>query len=208
MSAPSIQVWLLIPAKPSWLAKQRLTPVLPEAERRQFTHWLLATLLDTVHTSDADVQPILLTSDPDLAALAAPYGYPTLPDPPNADLNSVLEQGRAYAMEQGAESLLILPTDIPYLTPATLNAFIAYSESTYPSVLIAPDREGIGTNALFMHPATAIPFRFGIASAARHRAEAQKSGIPFLEYRDPAFARDIDLPEHYLHLKEVLSIEY
>ena len=177
------------PCQTLWLAKQRLASVLSEEERTHFTHWLLTTLLATVHASAGNLHPILLTSDPSLVALATPYGYSTLPDPPNADLNAVLEHGRAYAIEQGAESLLILPTDIPYLTPAALSAFIAYTEGTTPCVLIAPDREGIGTNALLVRPATAIPFRFGIDSAARHRAEAQKSGIPFLEYRDPAFAQ-------------------
>lgn len=200
MSPSPAKVWILIPAKPSWLAKQRLASVLSEKERRHFTHWLLSTLLATVHASAGNVHPILLTSDPSLATLAVPYGYPTLPDPPNADLNAVLEHGRAYAVEQGAESLLILPTDIPYLTPVALSAFIAYAEGTTPCVFIAPDREGIGTNALLLRPATVIPFRFGIDSATRHGAEAQKSGIPFLEYRDPAFARDIDMPDHYREL--------
>lgn len=207
MPASPTKIWVLIPAKPSWLAKQRLASVLSEEERRHFTHWLLTTLLATVHASAVDVHPILLTSDPSLAALGAPYGYPTLPDPPTADLNAVLEYGRAYAIEQGAESLLILPTDIPYLTSATLSAFITYAEGTTSCVLIAPDREGIGTNALLLRPATAIPFRFGIDSAVRHRAEAQKSGIPFLEYRSPAFAQDIDMPDHYREFTRLLCTE-
>jgi len=190
-------MYLLIPAKPTWLAKQRLSSVLSAEERSHFTRCLLTTLLATVHAGELNLHPILLTSDPDLAAIAVPYGCTTLPDPPDADLNTVLENGRAYAIEQGAESLLILPTDIPYLTPTALRTFVAHAQGTDPCVLIAPDREGMGTNALLLRPAHAIPFRFGSGSAARHRVEAQKSGIPVLEYRDPAFAQDIDIPDHY-----------
>ncbi len=207
MPSKSAKVWLLIPAKPSWLSKQRLSPVLSEEERTHFTRWLLATLLATVHASTIEAFPLLLTSDPGLAALAAPYGYSTLADPPNADLNEVLEHGRAYAVAHGGESLVVLPTDIPYLTPDALSTFIAHAGGVSPCVLIAPDREGIGTNALLLRPASAIPFRFGIDSAARHRAEAEKNGIPILEYRTPAFARDIDLPEHYREFTRLLCTE-
>lgn len=201
------KIWLLIPAKPSWIAKQRLAPVLTKEERSEFTCWLLATLLATIHASNLDAHPILLTSDPDLAALAAPYGYPTLPDPPNADLNDVLEHGRAYAIERGAHGLVVLPTDIPYLTPSALSSFITHGEGVSSCVLIAPDREGIGTNALLVRPAAAIPFRFGPDSAARHRAEAKRNGIPILEYRAPEFARDIDLPDHYREFTRLMGKE-
>jgi 2-phospho-L-lactate/phosphoenolpyruvate guanylyltransferase len=188
---------ILIPAKPSWLAKRRLAPILSGSERTAFTRWLVSQLLATIHASDLDARPVLLTGDPALAALAEPYGYPTLPDPPDSDLNDALEQGRVYAMAQGATSLLVLPTDLPYLTPDALHTFIQQTTGNNPLVSIAPDREGVGTNALFLRPADAIPYRFGIGSAALHRAEAQKNGIPFMEYRDPAFAQDIDTPEHY-----------
>jgi 2-phospho-L-lactate guanylyltransferase len=204
MASSQMPLWVLIPAKPAWLAKQRLSSVLSAQERADFTRWLLTTLLATVYASEVPLSPLLLTSDPTLADLATPYGYTTLPDPPNADLNAVLEQGRTYAIEQGAQSLLVLPTDIPYLTPAALRAFITYGEGSTPSLLIAPDREGLGTNALLLRPADAIPFRFGIESATRHRTEAQKSGIPVLEYRDPAFAQDIDVPEHYREMETLL----
>lgn len=199
-------MYILIPAKPSWLAKRRLAPLLSEADRVQFTHWLVRTLLATIDASEIQGNPLLLTSDPALAALAAPYSYPTLADPPDTDLNRALEQGRAYAIEAGASSLLVLPTDLPYLTPDALRAFVARTAvGQDPLVLLAPDREEIGTNALFLRPAHAIAFRFGTDSAALHRAEAQKNGIPFMEYRDPVFARDIDTPEHYERLEMEVS---
>jgi 2-phospho-L-lactate guanylyltransferase len=198
------EIYILIPAKPSWLAKRRLAPILSESERTAFTRWLVSQLLATIHASDLDARPLVLTGDPALAALAEPYGYPTLPDPPDSDLNDALEQGRVYAMAQGATSLLVLPTDLPYLTPDALHTLIQQTIGNDPLVLLAPDREGIGTNALFLRPAHAIPFRFGIGSAALHRAEAQKNGIHFMEYSDSAFAQDIDTPEHYREMERMV----
>lgn len=208
MPASSAPLWVLIPAKTTLLSKKRLSPVLNDAERISFTRWLLTSLLATLEGTQLHLAPLLLTSDPLLATLAAPYGYPTLPDPPHADLNAVLEAGRSHAIQQGASQLLILPTDLPYLTSAALHTFLAHAETATPTIVIAPDRDGSGTNALLLRPADAIPFRFGIGSAALHRAEAQKRGIPLHEYRDPALAQDIDLPEHYRQLQGVLGVEY
>ena len=65
------------------------------------------------------------------------------------------------------------------------------------SVAIAPDRHGLGTNALSLPlPAAAgFLFAFGDDSFARHRAEAERLGLAVEAVHNLRLERDVDLAE-------------
>lgn len=191
-------MWLLIPAKSATLAKSRLAPVLGEQARALLARLLLARLLTVATRCEAVTQALVISGDVGLRTLAHLFGYPSLPDPLPA-LNPALEAGRAYALAQGCESLLVLPTDLPYLTVESLARLIAQAPAG-PGVLIARDAQGSGTNALLLRPADAIPFSFGVGSAQQHLALARRAGLPVLEYHDPGLAYDLDSPEDWARL--------
>jgi 2-phospho-L-lactate guanylyltransferase len=64
-----------------------------------------------------------------------------------------------------------------------------------PSVTIAPDRHGLGTNALLLRPPGAIQFAFGPHSYTRHLALASETGAATIVHNDTRFAIDLDTPE-------------
>jgi 2-phospho-L-lactate guanylyltransferase len=64
-----------------------------------------------------------------------------------------------------------------------------------PSVTIAPDRHGQGTNALLLRPPGAIQFAFGPHSYTRHLALASETGAATIVHNDTRFAIDLDTPE-------------
>ncbi|MGH2543947.1 MAG: 2-phospho-L-lactate guanylyltransferase, partial [Ardenticatenaceae bacterium] len=161
---------------------------------------LLARLLTLVTHCHEIADVVVISEDAGLRAIAWLFGFHALPDPA-PDLNASLEAGRQYAIERGAEALLVLPTDLPHLSREALGILLQHTTaSTEPRVVIARDQQGKGTNALFLRPASAIPFRFGPGSAQKHRTLAARTGIPLVEVHDPTLAFDLDLPEDWARL--------
>jgi 2-phospho-L-lactate guanylyltransferase len=118
-------------------------------------------------------------------------------------LNQALASGRASAMANGADALLVLPADLPLLTSEDLYALtapilepLALSDPVEQTgrVVLAPSHDG-GTNALLLHPPDVIPFAFGVRSFDRHYAAAEAAGCAVSIVRTPSLAYDLDLPE-------------
>ena len=192
-------MWILIPAKSATRAKSRLSPVLDNQKRTVLAKLLLLRLLTMMTALDGITGVVVISADSELRAIAHLFGYHSVPDP-KPDLNASLEAGRQYVLAQGAESLLVLPTDLPKLSRQAMTHFLDHTKPPGPRIVIAHDQSRQGTNALFLRPANAIPFRFGINSGPIHRALATQAGIPLIEVRDPALAFDLDWPEDWAHL--------
>lgn len=192
-------MWLVIPAKHATLAKSRLSPVLDDEARAVLARLLLARLLTLVTRTEGIADAVVVSGDAGLRAIARLFGYHSLPDP-TPDLNASLEAGRRVALARGAQALLVLPTDLPWLSQAALARLLAHDTPPTPRVVLAYDQQGRGTNALLQRPADAIPFCFGIGSGPRHRALAARAGLPVIELHDPALAHDLDLPEDWRRL--------
>lgn len=193
-------MWVLIPAKDANLAKSRLAPVLTNQARASLARQLLRRLLALLVPFPDVRNVVVMSADPTLRSIAHRFGYHSLPDPtPDPDLNAALEAGRQYALSQGANALLILPTDLPMLSQSALTSLFEQIPPAEPQIMIAYDREGTGTNALFLRPANAIPFSFGLHSGPRHRELALQAGISLLEVSHPALAFDLDWPEDWAY---------
>lgn len=201
LTVHSVLMWVLIPAKSANRAKSRLATLLSDEARAVLARTLLARVLTVVTHTPAIVNAVVISDDVGLRVIARLFGYQAIPDPgPEPELNAALEAGRRYAVEHGADAVLVLPTDLPWLTKEALGAFVERVRQAEPLVAIARDHQGLGTNALYQRPADAIPFRFGMGSARCHVALAEKAGLPLIEWSDPAFANDLDSPEDWLRL--------
>lgn len=181
---------ILIPAKALTKGKSRLAPILNGACRAALCEHLLRRIL-VLGTATAPTT--VVTPDPRVVAIARSAGAQALLEPVDCGLNGALDWARSQAGD--ADCLLVMPTDLPYLSLAGLQILCMNRRS----IAIVPDRRGKGTNLLFL-PREAIRdfrFAFGQDSAVAHQAEAARLGmsaetIPFAEA-----AFDIDLPEDY-----------
>lgn len=63
------------------------------------------------------------------------------------------------------------------------------------TVVFAPDRPGVGTNALFLRPPELLPFRFGPNSRWAHLADAESWGLRVEIYHGVGTSFDLDVPE-------------
>lgn len=178
------------------MAKSRLAGALPKAEREALVRGLLRHVLATVRRAAPRAGlagGIVVSRDPGWLALAAHQGFLPLVEVGPGGLNAALAQAVRAAARRGAGGALILPLDLPLLSPADVVALAARLPRGRGAV-IAPDRAGTGTNALLMRPATLMPPAFGPDSAGRHAAMARQRGAAVHVVRRPGLAQDLDRP--------------
>ena len=177
----------IVPMKPLAQAKARLAPVLSPDQRRALS---LAMLRDVVRAAGALDVVWVLNSDDDAAAVATEEGAEARPDPaPGEGLNASLDAATWMASEEGARGVLVLSADCPAATHDDVKQ-IAIGDG----VVMAPDRYGTGTNALWRSPAGVIQTSFGGTSRRSHTALAHVHHVPFAVLPLPRLAMDVDRP--------------
>ena len=194
-------LWVIVPHRGVADGKSRLAGVLDAAARRALNVWLLERTLRVMQQAAGD-QPRCLVVSPcaDTLALARAAGAQTLLENtgvPSQSLNAALSQAAAHAATLGAQRLLILPADLPRLDAAALQAMLALpAHANANDMVIAADRHGSGTNALWVSAAVR-DFAFGKASYAQHAALAEARGGRVLPCTHAALAFDLDTPEDF-----------
>lgn len=184
---------LLIPCKSFATGKSRLAPVLDERSRATLCAGLLRQTLACALALVPAGACRLVSSDSEAVALAASAGVGAIGDRGDG-LNAALAEARAILRRADPETaLLVLPIDLPRASAVALRRLVALPAD----VVVAPDRHGLGTNALYLSPAAAgiFDFRFGSGSFAAHRIAAESAGLRFAACADPDLAFDIDDPE-------------
>src|SRR3712207_2074205 len=116
-------------------------------------------------------------------------------------LNPALEEGRRWAMERGASSILVLPADLPLLEAPDVRAVLECAPEGFFAV-ISPDGALTGTNALFIQPPDALPFAFGHDSYEAHLRAARERGLDVRVCERPHLAFDLDTAEDLARLDE------
>ena len=150
----------------------------------------LAMLDDVIRAARALDAVWVLNSDDDAADVAARAGAEPHPDPtPDEGLNASLNAATGEAVKEGALGVLILAADCPAATEEDVTAI-----SLGTGVMLAPDRLGTGTNAIWRQPPDAIEVSFGGNSYRSHIALAHVSGVSLAIVPRPRLAIDVDRP--------------
>ncbi|HKA45790.1 MAG TPA: 2-phospho-L-lactate guanylyltransferase [Burkholderiales bacterium] len=195
--APS-NLWTIVPVRGIEQGKSRLARVLDQAGRARLNQHLLTSTLDVIGRWRGNLSRCVVVS-PCQRALetAARLGAAIVQEEANAGgLNAAAALGASHAARQGADSVLILPCDLPYLTPEALSA-VAHAAATAQHVVIAPDKIRTGTNALLVGARCRFEFRYGEGSYSRHLQEAAEHGYPVSICLRPELEFDLDTPEDF-----------
>ena len=104
----------------------------------------------------------------------------------------------------GIDALLRIPTDVPLLRSVDVEDIFAGLDEA-PSCVIAPSRDGTGTNALLRSPPRAFPSFFGKNSLARHREAARAAGVAIKIIHNPRIELDVDEPDDLELLRGMTS---
>ncbi len=198
------RIFVVIPVRGLEGAKARLGEALDPEERRALVERLLRQTVVAATAAGAAAVAVV-SADPEALTRAAQLGASGVRQA-GGGLNEGLAQGRAWAEEAGADALLVVPADLPAVSPVELGRVVAAARALAARgagsgdralVVLVPDRGGTGTNLLLVAPPGAVPFRFGEGSRAAHAAAASDAGAAYLELGGP-LTRDLDTPEDLL----------
>ena len=197
-------LWAIVPVKPLRRGKSRLAGTLSEDERTHLNQLLLEHTLKTL-TDLREIEQILVVSrDPAALSLARDHGARTVRETSGSpQLNTALTRATVVAQVYATRGVLVLPADLPLMTPDDILSLIKRATKP-PVVVIAPDRREEGTNALLISPAGLIDYDFGPGSFKRHCERARQAGARLEVVTLPSLGLDLDLPED---LEEVLKLE-
>jgi 2-phospho-L-lactate/phosphoenolpyruvate guanylyltransferase len=187
-------LWAIVPVKPLRRGKSRLAGTLSEDERTALNQELLEHTLKTLSSLKELAQVLVVSRDPQALTIARNHGAKTVQEDGQPHLNTALARATVMAQVHSIRGILVLPADLPLLTPDDVRALIDRAAKP-PVVVIAPDRHGKGTNALLMVPAGQIEYDFGEGSFKRHCERAKKSGARLEIVELPSLGLDLDLPE-------------
>ena len=189
--------WIVIPVRSLTDGKRRLAPVLDPDERAALVRRMF---LRTLEAALAAGPPVLVVSpDPAALGLARDRGATGLEEPRPVELNHAIELAAHEATMRGADALLVVFADLPDLEAADLRAMLPPpTDPATPAdavVRIAPDVEGIGTNALYVQPPGLLAFEYGEASCRRHIEQARARGARVDRVERPGLRFDLDTPD-------------
>ena len=141
-------LWAIVPVKPLRRGKSRLAGTLSEDERAHLNQLLLEHTLKTL-TDLREIEQILVVSrDPAALSLARDHGARTVREAAGSPkLNTALSRATVVAQVYATRGVLVLPADLPLMTPEDILALVERATKP-PVVVIAPDRREEGTNAL------------------------------------------------------------
>ena len=182
-----MRIECIVPVKDLARGKSRLASALTEAERVRLIRAMLARVVDAATSVSALARLSVLSIDPELVPRSAEH----LADS-GEELNASLSRAALTRRAAGADVLLILAADLPFVIAEEIGALIEAARTG--DVVAAPDWKEAGTNALAFPLAHALPTRFGPGSLAAHEAEARAAGLGYALVRRPGLAFDVDEP--------------
>jgi 2-phospho-L-lactate/phosphoenolpyruvate guanylyltransferase len=195
-------LWAIVPVKPLRRGKSRLAGTLTEDERTALNQNLLERTIKVLSTLKELDQVLVVSRDPQALIVARNQGAKTVQEDGQPHLNTALKRATVMAQVHSTRGVLVLPADLPLLTPDNVRVLIDRAVKP-PVVVIAPDRHGKGTNALLMVPAGQIEYDFGEGSFHRHCERAKESGARLEIVELPSLGLDLDLPEDLEMIKKL-----
>ena len=178
-------------------AKSRLGAVLDAEERRDLVTRLAEATIRAAVATPGIAETIVITPDDEVRGLALAAGARPIRQR-STGLNAGLREGRDEVIAAGGSALLILPIDLPRISPEAVTRIVdVLADTPPPLVAIVSDRHGRGTNALLLAPPDVIDVCFGGDSRRAHTAAAVAAGAQLIELDGP-LTDDLDTPDDLL----------
>lgn len=192
MNEPRIAA--IIPVGTLEAAKSRLGGALDAEERQDLAERFLARTVTAAMMADRLADILVVSPDREVLGRASDLGARTLRQRSHG-LNAGLTEARDDVVAGGADAVLVLPIDLPFVTAEAIAEVLAPIDEgdPEPRVVLVTDRHGTGTNALALRPPGIVEFSFGPGSRRAHREAASAAGAVYVEVGG-ALAFDLDTP--------------
>jgi 2-phospho-L-lactate guanylyltransferase len=195
-------VHVVLPLRTVSGGKARLGHALDAEEREELVLGMFLHTLAVLAAWPLGPQVHVVSPDPLLETVAQRAGLEAaVHRQPGEGLNEGITIGVEAALAAGAGSLLVLPSDLPFLTVEALEELLLAADAGMvaagggPLVAIVPSDAGGGTNALLLRPPDVIAPAFGSASFEAHLRAAEVAGAAVQVVSDPVLGFDLDTPD-------------
>ena len=179
----------LIPVKSLMTAKSRLSSSFTQHQRERLVldmlHHVVCVLLD----SELFEQVSVVSSDEQVLEKAYLWGAQAVVEEFHGH-NQALHAAALREMSAGVTTLLTISADLPLLTTQEIRCFC--EQSLQYDVVLAPSRDGTGTNAIMVHPPLAVPYVFGPGSLQNYVEAAQQKNLSYSKFHSIGLALDVD----------------
>lgn len=199
---------VLIAAKALPYAKTRLAPALARAERSALAGAMYRDVLAAALGARTPRMVAVITSDPELLAIARAHGAQAIDEGYPRGLNVAAGIGADALIGLGASELCTLLSDCPLIASEDVDAAFAALPAAERAVMLAPSHDLSGTNIIARRPPDVIPTSFGRFSLARHREACRERGVACEIVRMARPAIDIDVPGDLLEFARTQSMTH
>jgi len=179
----------LIPVKSLSKAKSRLASSFTQLQRERLVldmfHHVLYVLLD----SELFEKVSVVSSDNQVLEKAYLWGAQAVVEEYHGH-NQALHAAALREMSEGVTTLLTISADLPLLTTQEIRCF--FEQSLQHDVVLAPSRDGTGTNAILVRPPLAVPYVFGPGSLQSYVEAARQKHLSYSKFHSVGLALDID----------------
>lgn len=190
-------IFAILPVKSPQNAKQRLKGFLAVEQRETLARMLYKQTLAALCQGEGIDRVVVATSDAEIAEHARQSGVLVFEESEQVSHSVSADAACLRAMVMGASTALLVPIDVPTVTPADFSRLAAASHL---GLTIVPSSDGTGTNALVRTPPDCIQSRFGPGSFRKHLDQALSKGLSADVLRLPGLMFDIDTPEDVAEL--------
>jgi 2-phospho-L-lactate guanylyltransferase len=163
----------ILPVKNLKLAKGRLAEHFSEDGRARLARALLEDAFDLCRTASF-LTWWVTSDDEEVLTMAQSYGFNTVKDQ-TGTLNGALQQAVLEVKIAGAQSVTMIPSDVPLAYAGDLRDLIDTGSTS--EVVVVPSMRDGGTNGLYLSPPDILTPRFGTASLQAHLALAERLGF-------------------------------
>jgi 2-phospho-L-lactate/phosphoenolpyruvate guanylyltransferase len=196
-----MSTWAIIPVKSLQHTKSRLTAVLSPEQRATLTRQLLWQTVWSLQQVAAVEQVVIVSRDETVAREATAHHARIVAEEEGDGLNEAVSFGKMVASNHGGRNVLVLPSDLPFMTVADVETLLAVGETAVspPPLIICSDQHNKGTNALFLPAMLNFQFQYGPHSYEKHLAEAKRHQLHMHTISIPGLQFDIDTESDWHH---------
>lgn len=170
-----MQVAAIIPVKNFSNAKTRLG--LPQEKTELFCKIMLDEVLSTISQSQKINKIVLVSNDESALEMGKKYNTASIFEENERGVNAAVSLAEKYLLENGFETSVVFPQDIPLMQPVDIDNLLAFQKNSK-SLLIVPSRKFDGTNALVRTPVNIMETHYDEDSYKIHLSTGKSRGIP------------------------------
>jgi len=184
-------IWAVLPVKRYAVGKSRLRSLFSEAEIAQLNRQLFESTFTKIREIP-EIDHVLVISREDLALdWCRSHGGTALMEDSPSSLNLAVTKAQGYVSEHGGGCFLVLPSDLPLMTPQDISRLIEQMDGKR-ILVIVPDHLQSGTNALLMSDPELIKPCFGTDSFRKHTRQALAKNAELVVYLNQNIQWDLD----------------